>query len=186
MEDFGARLYEEYKSGDDEAVGKLVDLYFDGLTLFINGIIGDLDASQDVAQEVFIKITTRKPRFSGKSTFKTWIYSIGQNKARDYLRKERSRRTEPLDPEAARLLDEDIEQYVIKNEQNKEFYRGFMQLKPEYRQALWLVYVEGLSVKQAAKIMKRSEGSVSGLISRGKYAISLLITEKGENKDERP
>ena len=186
-EDIGAGYYAEYKSGSDEAVEKLVDLYYDGLTLYISGIVGDLHASEDIAQDVFVRLVTKKPSFNGRSSFKTWLYAIGRNLARDYLRKAKRQGVLPLENGVSSDETEDVEQSYIKNEEYISLYRGLRLLKEEYRQALWLTYFEGMSVKEVARIMNRSESSVTALISRGKFALRKSITDEGGNKqkDER-
>ena len=186
-EDIGAVYYAEYKSGSDEAVEKLVDLYYDGLTLYISGIVGDLYTSEDIAQDVFVRLVTKKPSFNGRSSFKTWLYAIGRNLARDYLRKAKRQGVLPLENGVSSDETEDVEQNYIKNEEYISLYRGLKLLKEEYRQALWLTYFEGMSVKEVAKIMSRSESSVTALISRGKFALRKSITDEGggRQKDER-
>ena len=181
IEDIGAKYYEEYLAGDDDAVEKLIETYYPGLTLYIKGITGDYDMAEDIAQDTFVKLVTKQPRFSGKSSFKTWLYSIAGNIAKDYLKAERRRKTQSLDDAKDQPALDDIELTIIQNEQYSQLYKGLLQLKPEYRQALWLTYFEGLTIKEVAKIMKRSEGSVSALISRGKFALSPHITENSDN-----
>ena len=41
---------------------------------------------EELMEETFYKIITKKPKFNGKYTFKTWLYTIGRNVAIDYLR----------------------------------------------------------------------------------------------------
>jgi len=135
-------------------------------------------ASEDLAQEVFIKLITKTPRFDGKSAFKTWLYAIGANMAKDHLRRAKNKPRMPLDESAVSDSGDLVEEYIVKEEQ-MELYRGLMMLKTEYRTALWLVYFEDLSVKEVARIMNRSESSVKHLINRGKYALkSELIDRK--------
>ena len=162
-------------------------MYYDGLTLYISGIVGDLHASEDIAQDVFVRLVTKKPSFNGRSSFKTWLYAIGRNLARDYLRKAKRQGVLPLENGVSSDETEDVEQSYIKNEEYISLYRGLRLLKEEYRQALWLTYFEGMSVKEVARIMNRSESSVTALISRGKFALRKSITDEGGNKqkDER-
>ena len=183
MDDKGAALYNEYKGGNDEAIEKLIDEYYDGLVVYLSGITGDMFCSEDLAQEVFEKLAIKKPGFKGRSSFKTWLYTIGGNHARDYLRKMKKRSFLPIEEGAERDSCEDLEQSYIKNEEYMALYDGLRLLKKEYRQALWLAYFEGMPIKEIAKIMNRSESSVTSLISRGKFALRKSITDKREERD---
>ena len=181
--DTGAEKYSAYRSGDDGAVGELVDIYFDGLMLYINSLVHDLALAEELAQDTFFKLITKKPAFHGRSSFKTWLYEIGRNVAADHMRRSARRRTVPLDESAGAAGDSDVEMNYIKSEENAELYRALMMLKPEYRQALWLAYFEDLSIREIALIMHRSESSVTHLINRGKYALRKEITDRRGNDD---
>ena len=79
--DNGQSCYSRYLSGDDLAMTELVCSYKDGLTMYLCSIVGDLGEAEDLTEETFFRLAYKKPRFSGQSTFKTWLYSIGRNTA---------------------------------------------------------------------------------------------------------
>lgn len=187
LTDSGAGYYAAYCRGDDSAVELLLDEYRSGLTLSINSYVHDMAAAEDLTQEVFIKLVTKRPRFDRRSTFRVWLYAIGANLAKDYLRRAKRRSSLPLD-ESREISENDLLESYIKKEEQLELYRGLMMLKEEYRIALWLTYFEDLPVKEVARIMDRSEASVKHLINRGKYALRAELTDKAAerlNKDEK-
>ena len=53
----------------------------------INSYVNDIYLAEDLMQETFFKIAVKKPKLKYKSSFKTWLYTIGRNIAIDYLRK---------------------------------------------------------------------------------------------------
>ena len=55
--------------------------------LYLNTFVGDLHVAEELCEETFVKIVIKKPHYNGKASFKTWLYTIGGNVARDYLRK---------------------------------------------------------------------------------------------------
>lgn len=85
--DKGAESYRRYLKGDDSALAEIIKEYNDGLTAYINTFVDNLSASDELSEDTFVKIGVRKPHFTGKSSFKTWLYAIGRNVAIDYIRK---------------------------------------------------------------------------------------------------
>ena len=76
--DQGAESYRRFLNGDDGGMTEIIRDYKDGLALFLTGITGDVLAAEELMEETFFRLLTKKPRFSGKSSFKTWLFSIGK------------------------------------------------------------------------------------------------------------
>jgi len=53
------------------------------------------------------------------------------------------------------------------------------ELPADYREALYLVYIEGMSYERAAEVMGKSRKQVDNLIARGKVAMKPLLVKKG-------
>ena len=92
--------------------------YYDGLALCSARMCVTSDVAEELAQETFAKLVTKKPRFNGRSSFKSWLYSIGRNAALDHLRREKRRGAAPLDECAMTASDEDIEQNYLSSERD--------------------------------------------------------------------
>ena len=177
--DNGAENYRSFLQGDDEAFVRIIRDYKDGLILYLNGFANNILTAEELTEEVFFKLVTRKPRFNEKSSFKTWLYAIGRNTAVDYLRRN-SKQKEVSAEEIRETEDErlSIEQSYIKQERLLLIHRAMEKLKPEYRQVLWLIYFEDFSQKETAKIMKKSVHSVETLVYRARLALKAEL-EKG-------
>lgn len=172
-----ADSYRRYLEGDDNGLFEIMSRYNEGLTLFINGIVGDICAAEEIMQETFIVIAVKKPRFGGRSDFKTWLFSIARNKAVDSLRRKPKDQI-PMDA-CFRLSDEtDIERSFLRDEQKIELHRALTELSPEYRQVIELMYFEGFDNSQTAKIMRRTKRQVRNLLYRAKLALKKQL-EKG-------
>ena len=87
--DNGAISYSRFLEGDRQSFTELVKEYWDGLTLYLTGFVESFPEAEEIAEETFLKLYTDKPKFSGKSLFKTWLYGIGRNTALYHLRKKR-------------------------------------------------------------------------------------------------
>ena len=176
--DHGTEQYRRFCNGDKDALTAIIREYKDGLTFFLCGFTGDLTAAEELTQETFVRLYVKKPRFSGRSQFKTWLYGIGRNTAREYLR--RSRGTEPL-PEGWDAPDETLDPSLVyfREEENRAVHRAMTRLKPEYRQVLWLSFFESLDRKEIATILKKSVNSVDVLLHRAKKALRTEWEKEG-------
>lgn len=84
--DKGAESYRRYLDGDENALEDIVRDYKDGLILYLNGYVNNIYVAEELTEDTFFRLITKQPRFSGKSTFKSWLYAIGRNVAVDYIR----------------------------------------------------------------------------------------------------
>ncbi|MBR4628258.1 MAG: RNA polymerase sigma factor [Ruminococcus sp.] len=174
--DCGAEYYRRYLDGDDSGLVDMIRDYTDGLMLYLMGITGSYSLAEEMTEETFFRIAVKKPRFSGKSAFKTWLYSIGRNAAVDYLRKHRS----SLPLEETDLADEhSLENSYLREEQRIALHRAMNSLAPDYRQALHLSYFEGLSNAEIADIMRKSKRQIENILYRAKAALRSVLEKEG-------
>ena len=179
--DNGASSYRRFLDGDDNGFAEIVRDYKDGLILYLNGVVGNFSLAEELMEETFFKIITRKPKYRPTHSFKAWLYTIGRNVALDHLR--RHGREEALDHRE--LGDElDLERLYILEERKLTLHRALKKLHPDYRQALWLLYFEGLSHAEAAAVMKKSDRQMKNLVYRGKIALKSELSKEGFTDEE--
>ena len=85
--DNGAECYNRFLSGDKDAIEEIIRDYKDGLVFYLNNIVGDIHHAEELTIDTFVKLFYEKPKFKGKCSFKTWLFSIGRYTALDYIRK---------------------------------------------------------------------------------------------------
>lgn len=172
--------YRRFLSGDDNAFAEIIKNYKDPLMLYLNTFVGDLHVAEDLCEETFVKIVIKKPHYNGKASFKTWLYTIGGNLAKDYLRK-RGRRAEcPLEKLGEMPEDEaDFEKSIIASEQKIILRNAMSLLKTDHRTVLWLVYFESLSIKEASFVLKKSVHATETLVYRAKNALKAELERSG-------
>jgi len=83
------QLIANYLKGDEELLEVLVRRYFKLIYNFVYQYTGSLEDSEDITQEVFVKVWRNFRKFNQKKSFKTWIFSIAKNTAIDFLRKKK-------------------------------------------------------------------------------------------------
>lgn len=178
--DNGASSYRRYLDGDDTGLTDIIRLYKDGLTLYINGYTDNIFIAEDLMEETFFKLATRKPHFSGRSSFKTWLYTIARNVTLDYLRKDSRAVGVPIDELSNFIAEEsDVEREYLIKEQKIFLHRVMRELKPEYFQVLYLVYFEEFTNKEIAKIMKKNKRQIENLIYRAKNTLKSELEKEG-------
>lgn len=178
--DNGACSYRRFLDGDDDGIAEIVREYKDGLILYLYGYVNNYHVAEELTEDTFFRLITKKPKFSGKSTFKTWLYAIGRNAAKDHMRR------------GSKLVDtsvEDMENYLSEGQSLEESYIGeerklilhkaLKKLHRDYRQALWLIYFEGFSNKEAAIILKKNDRQMKNLLYRAKQSLRAELIKEG-------
>lgn len=181
--DKGAESYLKYLSGDDEGIAEIVTLYKDKLIFFINGYVKNICVAEELTEDTFFKLMIKKPKFSPKYSFKTWLFVIGKNMALDYLRKNAKRKeiSEEDMEKAADIKDiqEDFERNIIIEEDKKALHKAIEKLAPQYRQTLHLIYFENFTNGQAARIMNKTKRQTEMLLYRAKAALKAQLEKEG-------
>ena len=169
--------YEAYCRGDDEGLARIISDHKDSLILFLRTFTGDIHTAEDIAEETFVKLAVRKPRYNGKASFKTWLYKIASNTAIDLLRK---KRLDTLPLEEAELSTDEalLEESYIREARKIAVHRAMKELPQDYQRILWLVYFEDLPLKEAAELMGRSEHAAQTLVYRARQKMKEVLDQK--------
>ncbi len=167
-------------TGREEALGILMDRHSASLTLFLYNYVNRMEDAQELMLDAFAEVAAGPTLFSGRSAFKTWLFSIGKNLAKMHLRKRRFV-TESLDelPEKAAEEGSFPEEMFLEQERNRQLYRALSFVKEEYRMVLMLVYFEDMSYEEAARVMGKSKKQIYHLIERGKKALKEQLEKAG-------
>ncbi len=176
--DIGAAAYKRFLGGDDSGIEEIIAEYKDALMLYLVGFCGNLTAAEDLMEDVFVRLVTDKPAFKAKSSFKTWLFAIAGNIARDYLRRSRRRSFVPL--ENIEIIDEtDLFKEYFRNEEKLVVHNCLDKLKEEYRQVIYLTYFEGFTNSETAKIMRKTKRQVENLLYRAKKSLGEELRKEG-------
>ena len=178
--DNGASSYRRFLAGDDDSIAEIVVTYKDGLILYLNGYVRNISVAEDLTEDTFFRLITKKPKYSGKSSFKSWLYAIGRNVAVDYIRHNSKSIIIPIeDAENYQTDEHTLEQSYIKEESKLFINNALYKLNPEYRQVLWLVYFEKFSNKEAGLILKKSDRQMKNLLYRAKITLKEELKKEG-------
>ena len=166
--------YSVFLAGDNAGFERLVIRYKDGLIYYLNKIIKNITVAEDLAQDAFVEVYVHKERFvPGKASFKTYLYTIGHHKAVDYVRKVKREVLTDFsgEEENAMPASDNPEVQLLEKEGKDELYRALDGLKAEYQRILVLTELENIKLKDAAKIMGKTEAQAKVLAHRARKAL---------------
>ena len=183
--DNGASSYRRFLDGDDEGIEDIVRDFKDGLILYLNGIVKNIYTAEELAEDTFFRLMIKRPRFSGRSSFKSWLYAIGRNIALDRIRRDVKTSSIPIEDMESYLSDEyDLERSYIKEERKIRVHRAMGKLPDDYRQVLWLTYFEDFSNKETSVIMKKNDRQIRNLLYRAKQSLKCELEKEGFTYEE--
>lgn len=145
-------LVEEAKNGSTEAFSELVRRHQKVVLRLAMRMTRDLSLAEDITQESFVKAYRKLHMFEHRSSFKSWLYQIAANTAKNKLR---SKKYEiiPIDKINISVTPQ-AEQELIKQNISESFKEEIDELPPKQRMALVLRVFEDMSFKEIASIME--------------------------------
>jgi len=153
---------------------ELVRRYQDRLYNFLLHKTGDADKAEDIAQEAFKKAFERLYQFRGESGFYTWVCRIALNELSNRQRKRQHEvllglETEGGGQSAIQPAEERRPEEPVERREIRERVRAAIRKLPdEFRAAVELVDIAGLSYKEAAEVLGVPEGTIKSRLARGR------------------
>ncbi len=164
-------VYQVTKNHDPEAFACLYDLYVGRIYRFIFFKVNRKEESEDLTSDVFLKTwqyLTEKTDIEIKS-FSGLIYQIARNSLVDWYRAKASRPEFSLEaaPDVEEIPGEDkMVANLMVAESAKVLLKQVRQMKQEYQEVILLRYIEELSIKEIAQIIKKSPVNVRVTLHR--------------------
>jgi RNA polymerase sigma-70 factor (ECF subfamily) len=169
-----ARLVSAIRSGSEQAMGQLYDLYSSLVYSVALRVLGDTGAAEDVLQEVFMQLWRSPEAFdSSRGSLPAWLSVIARNRAIDSLRR---RRPETDWSDVVLSVDPDLtgdteRRRVI--EKVRDILNG---MPAAQRSALEMAFFEGLTHAEIAEKIGDPLGTVKTRIRSGLLALRQALT----------
>ena len=180
MNETDEELYDRFLSTRDENVFRiLVERHKVSLLLFLNGFVHNLDDAEELMIDTFAETVAGPTFFSGRSSFKTWLFSIGKHQALMFLRKNKKHLLDQEIGEEVSDPADSPEVQAIEDERYRQLYLALSKLNHDYRQILLLLYFEQMSHEEAAKVMGKSKKQTYHLAERGRAALKENLERMG-------
>ena len=169
----GEELFRQFLAGDSDAFEELVALYEEELFNFINRMVDDYHEAKHLTIESFAQLAVSGGKFSGKSSLKTYLFTIGKNLASRYL-KMRGREKHISYEEIMGVVSDEgatLQNFIEQEETKQMLHEALKDLKDEHRAVILLLYFEDMSYMQAGRAMNKSEKQIKHLAYRAKAAL---------------
>lgn len=179
--DSGASSYRRFLEGDESGLVDIINMYGDSLMLFINSFVKNLSLAEEIMEDVFVELIVKKHKFKEESTFKTYLFKIGKNKAYNVIKK--NNRCTYIDENE--IEDENrFEENIIKSEEQRKIHTAIKKLPKDYKTVLYLIYFQDMSYKEIEKVMKKSNKQIKNLAYRARIALKDICEKEGINYAE--
>lgn len=158
-------------SGNRAAFDQIMRNHEDKVFSVCLRIMGEREKALDATQDTFLTVFRKAGQFKGNSALGTWIYRIAVNTCYDHLRKSKRRRADPL-PDHIDPLDPTAEDAFTSVEMRPEIQKALAELPAEFRAAVVLSDIEGMSLPDAAQILGVPLGTVKSRLFRGRRILA--------------
>lgn len=181
-------LVQRAQRGDLPAFNSIVLRYQDAVYSLVLRMLSSAEAAEDVTQEAFVSAWRHINTFRGGS-FRSWLFTIAANRARDELRRGVRRPTTSLDaardnPDRADLdpVDDDPgpERAAEQSELRAALEEALAELPPDWREVVVLSDIHGLDYAEIAQATGVALGTVKSRLSRARARLREVILASAE------
>jgi len=146
------------------------------LKQFVLKRIPDEQSSEDILQNVFLKIHTRIDTLRDEEKLQSWIYQIARNAIADYYREQRTTSSSTDLPEELVLSEEPADHNVVK-ELIPSIKAMVDSLPADYREALYLTEYEGLTQRELADRLGLSFSGAKSRVQRAREKLKVMLLD---------
>ena len=186
------KLIEECLAGNTDAFGQLVVRYQDRLYHSLMLMVKSPEDARDLSQEAFVHAFRKLDSFRGDSQFYTWLFRIAANATISFRRKAARQKTSSVETAKEAAVDErggarPSGRMEVQEEQ--ELVRlALSELSDEFRQAIVLTEIEGLSYEDAAEAVGCPIGTIRSRIHRARNELReklRILLKEPQSDDEQ-
>lgn len=174
-------LVRRARNGDEDAFAELVARYAERVYRMLRRFGLDPSEADETSQEVFVRAWRGLGRFEERASFSTWLYRIAFNEAQRRLSRRR-----PAPPATAPELGDPLaslpesphlgpEAQTLDHELGSALDKALDRLPEDFRMAVVLRDIEGLSTKEAADIAGVGEAAFKSRLHRGRMQLRSLL-----------
>ena len=188
-EDLMSRVAED----DERAFSELVRRFQGRVTNLVSRVLNDRECSDDLAQEVFVRVFVHRRNYRRGSKFSTWLFTIAANLAKNEIRRRVRRRNwfsldalqEMVSDSAIQLADpkEGQERGLERAQLQEAVARAIAAVPEKYRLALVLRDIEGMAYEEIGQVLGIPGGTVRSRINRAramlKHKLQSLLRREG-------
>lgn len=179
------QLVELYRSGHQESLTSLIEVYRNDLYKFCRHLTLNSQDAEDLFQEVWLRIIRKLEKYDAEKPFKTWLFKVTINLYRDRYRKWRkvytlvSTEVSYVSSHMLQVKDNNppVEDRLLSDERYGQLEHCLRQLPKRYLTPLILYYYEDYNYEGIAELMGIPMGTVKSRLNQGKKMLGKLMKE---------
>ncbi|MBA2173833.1 RNA polymerase sigma factor SigX [Halobacillus locisalis] len=171
---------------------ELYEKYHQDLFQYIIYMVKDRDLAEDLVQDVYMKVLKSYDTFDGRSSEKTWLFSVARHVTIDYFRKQKRKRKRIMDffdwgEKGEELKDQSRlpEEIAVQNEEMQSVYKSLDDCTIDQRSVIVLRFIQGMSIQETAEVLSWSESKVKTTQHRGMKALKNKLEKSKEGGVQR-
>lgn len=172
-----ATLMARVAAGDRDAFAALIERHREYVHKLAYRFVGRWDVADDLTQDTFLRVYRAAATYEPTAAFSTWLYRLVLNLCRDWRKGQSYRQHAPLSdglPGADGAAD------AVERQELAEAVRRAVEALPDHqREALILHRFAGLSHREIAAVMEKSESAVESYITRGYASLRSILAAQG-------
>lgn len=155
-------IIQTFREGNKEkAFDEIVSRYSERLYWHVRGFLLSHEDTDDLLQEIFIKVWASLPSFRSESRLYTWLYRIATNEALNYLHKMKIRSSLKFESLTAELEDRiEDDPYFNGDELQRALAKAIVKLPVKQKTVFTMRYYEDLSYEDISEILGTSVGAL--------------------------
>lgn len=169
---------------DSNRYGEMAERYRGKLFAYLYRLVGSKEESEDLLQDVFMKVYKNLDSYDTQRKFSSWIYRIAHNEAVNYIKRRSLKRFIPWenvtvtkDKLEMSSTEEGAEVSWIRKESRREIERAIKKLPLKYQQVLILRYYLDKPYEEISEISGKPVNTVGTLINRAKKKLFLELNK---------
>ena len=156
----------------------LVLQYQERLYWHVRRIVKTHEDTDEVLQNIFIKIYRNIDQFKGDSKLYTWLYRIATNESLTFLRQQQRRKTETIDNTDLNLAERLISEQPVEGKTIQHILQKAIEQLPEKQKIVFnLRYFEALSYQAISEILDTSEGALKASYHHASKKIEAFVKD---------
>lgn len=188
-------LIQRAKQGDQNAQGKLIQLWYKRIYNYSFKFFLDHDLAMEATQKTFISMCRNLPGLQDVGRFKAWLYTIAVNYCREELRKRKNKRSMPFDDvwhaetensprwESSHRRTDNPERQLQHAELSDILQEALLELNADQREVVIMKEYEGMKFREIAEVLNISENTVKSRMYYGLDGLKKILERKKITKD---
>jgi len=182
--DLDIELIDRYLSGDIEAFNILMEAHEDRVFAICLRMLRNREAALDATQDTFLTVFRKADRYKATAAFSTWLYRVTVNTCYDHLRKQKRKQADSL-PETHDVPDPTSQDEFAAVEVRPEIEAALADLSPDFRAAIVLVDLQGMSLEQASDTLEAPIGTIKSRLFRARKQLSQSLGNLRPSSEHR-